>query len=521
MNENLIQLLKKEIEIKVGKKILTGKDCTQLAEKVYAETKQQISITTLKRFFEVVKSDFNFSKFTTEVLVQFIGYQSLNDFRKAYTDSKLDYSNENSWEIFKIKVKNITEKSLKSMKAKTQYKQENLIFRDFVQKKFEQFAKSDKTATLFTAPSGWGKTTLLIQLAEKYFRKENALNNDDILLLINGKIFFNLYAQNPENEFLNQFLDFKLLSSHAFYFFKNPEQRKGRIWVFIDDVDDIFFDTESYHHFLENLMRMIMAHNYGWFKFVITCRPENLNVFSYLADKYPLIENLWFDLNFKKTDNYQNSVNVPLLSRQEINQILKINDISYEYSNFHGQSTTSTELVNQPDFLSLYMHEIKHSGNLSTIVLLSNFLQARIYSSPYKNEKLKIINRFIELCNRGKEIDFVRKDQLLSKADTANAYRELLSFGILYEYTSPNEYMEETTWVRFGNSIIFNFFLMEKWFTGREMNIELYNAIRKYYKDNIPLQKNMVKLFFGFLAYQNKHELIKKLRLVSALGQAE
>ncbi len=521
MNENLLQLIKKEIEIKVGKKILTGKDCTQLSDIIYNDTKLKISVTTLKRFFGVIKSDFNFSKFTIESLVQYIGYQSLDDFRELYNEAKKDSPSENSWELLKNRVNIITEKSLKSMKLHTGYEADKNIFREFAKEKFEHFTDSDKTATLFSSPAGFGKTTLLIQIVENYFTNKYAEYKDDIIILIDGKLFLNLYAHNPENDFLSQFLHFKLLSSWAFYFFKNPEQRKGRIWVFIDDVDDIFFDTESYLLLLENLMRMIMAFNYGWYKVVLTCRPENLDFFNHLADKYPQIQDVWFESNFNNMNENQNPINIPILSEQEINHILKMNEIKYDYSYFYDKNSEIAELINQPRFLSLFIAEYKQSGNLSVIVLLMNFLQKWFFSSPYKNEKLKIINRFIELCNRGKYTDSVKKDELLAKSQTPGAYRELLSLGILYENFHPNELLNENTWVRFGNFIIFDFFLLEKWRQGREMNIELYNLIRRYYKENVPLQKNMVKLFFSFLEYQNKHELIKKLRLVSALGRVE
>lgn len=520
MDKELINLLKNEIEIKSGNKIVRGKDCSILSGKIYEETGQRISTSTLKRFFGIVTSDFSASKYTLELLTQFVGYSGVEDFTSSFSESGTVAPIENSWATLKKRVQTINDKSLQSMKQRTNYEPDKLLMRDFATEKFGDFLISDKSALLFSAPYGLGKTTTLIQLAEHFFINDGQKQNDDILIVIDGKIFFNLYSHYPNIELLEHYLNFKLLSSRAYYFFKNPEQRKGRICVFIDDIDDIFNNPVQYYSFVENLMRMIMAFSYDWYKIVITCRPENLGVFDDLTSQNQLFESCWFEPDFKKMNSFDGSVNIPLLSGMEINQILKKHEIPYDFKYLNDKNSELAEMICEPHFLSLFVKEFKRTGDISEFNFISNYLQNNIYSPPFKEEKQKITDRFIVLCNRGKETDSVKKVELLSKSGTSGAYRDLLSLGVFQEFVKSDNLLTNNTLVKFRNRLIFEFLLMEKWCQGREMNIELFNAIRNYYKENVSLKNNMIQLFFKFLLHYNKTEVLKKLRLISAFNRA-
>ena len=91
----------------------------------------------------------------------------------------------------------------------------------FSDKAFNAFLNTDKTATMFIAHSGYGKSTLLIQLLEKHFLNNDAEYKNDIVILIDGGIFFNLYSKNSNLNMLSQLLEYKIASSLNFYFQKN------------------------------------------------------------------------------------------------------------------------------------------------------------------------------------------------------------------------------------------------------------------------------------------------------------
>ena len=227
MNEDIFNLVRRDIENKIGKKILYNKDCVQIVKQIHNDTRRQISSSTIKRFFGIIKSHFNPSKYTLETLVVFLGYKNWNDYLNSYDESKYYRPNGNTWDFLKNRIQLVTKHSLDSLKQKTKYTSEKSILRSFAQEKFKKFEQSDKIATMFVAPEGYGKTTLLIQLVEKYFMNDNAMFSNDIMALIDGGIFFNLYARNSNIELLNQLLEFKISSGLGHFFLNNPEQMVG------------------------------------------------------------------------------------------------------------------------------------------------------------------------------------------------------------------------------------------------------------------------------------------------------
>ena len=221
MNDDIYILLKQEIQNKIGQKILFGKDCVQLSKQIGAETHRQISSSTIKRFFGIIKSAFNPSKYTLETFVVFLGYPDWKTYLKAYDESKGFMSN--TWDSLKSHAQIVTEISLSSLKEKTAYEPEKNILRLFADTAFNAFLNSDKTATMFIAPRGYGKSTLLIQLLEEYFLNKNAKFKNDIVILIDGEIFFNLYSKHSNLNMLSQLLEYKIASSLNFYFRKNED----------------------------------------------------------------------------------------------------------------------------------------------------------------------------------------------------------------------------------------------------------------------------------------------------------
>ena len=127
MNDDIYILLKQEIQNKIGQKILFGKDCVQLSKQIGAETHRQISSSTIKRFFGIIKSAFNPSKYTLETFVVFLGYPDWKTYLKAYDESKGFMSN--TWDSLKSHAQIFTEISLSSLKEKTAYEPEKNILR--------------------------------------------------------------------------------------------------------------------------------------------------------------------------------------------------------------------------------------------------------------------------------------------------------------------------------------------------------------------------------------------------------
>ncbi len=509
MDRKIIDLLKKDVQDKFGKNILHGRDCATLSKQIYNDTQRQISSSTVKRFFGIVKSRFYPSKYTLETFVLFLGFKGWDDYLGHFDDTKNPNLSSEAWENLQNRAALINEHSLTSLKQKTGYFIKTTVFRPFLKEWLEVFLESKKTASLFVAPDGYGKSTLLIQLVEHLLSKEDDFKND-LVFLIDGGIFFNLYSKHSNNELLHQILDFKINTSFAFYFHSNPKKRKGRVWLIIDSVDEIFFDKERYHHLIENLMRLVMSNDNGWYKVLFTCRPENMDIFTYIFNKTPLLEENWFGVQFHN-NNMAETINVPGFTTEEIELVLKNTDFEYDFGYLEQHFSDILDNLSNPYFLSLFLDEFKKNKKISELNLLENFLHGKLHSSPYRDEKLKIINSFVELCSRGKETYSVRKDLLLTKANHDFAYRRLISNGIFYEYVLPLGPPDRNTFVKFKQNMLFEYFLFTTWISGEAPEVDTILQIKDYYKNNIQLQCSLLKLITRDLLQNNRRDTIEQL----------
>jgi len=511
MNKDIYKLLIKDIQTKIGKEIRYGKDCKKLSEQIEKETGRQISDSTLKRFFGIINSPFKPSKYTLETFVSFLGFDDWYYYINTYDHSKHKSGNSSSWNYLKKRMMMVTEHSLLSLKQKTSYDTEEIITRPFVCDRLEAFMESPKSAAMFVAPDGYGKSTAAIQIVENYFHKEDSPFNDDIVFLIDGGIFFNLYSKNPNIELLSQLLEFKINSSLGHYFQQNPEERKGRILMIIDNVDEIFYDKERYHKFVENLMRLIMGNDNGWYKTLLTCRPENLDAFSYQIKKNPYLKEIWYDINFE-SNNLNDNINIPLFSENEINELFKKQRLEYNCSDLKKKNEYVSDIIRYPHLLKLFVNQFRQSHEISEIAILHNYINERVYSSPYSEEKVTLVDTMLDLCNLGKETNAIKKDSLFTLSKSSKlAYNDLLSYGIIYEYTVPNGLLGNSTFVKFNHSLIFEYLLMVKWSRDRPMDVNLFYALKEYYNHNIYLQCTLLTLFVRMLKHEKKTEVLEQL----------
>ncbi len=511
MNNDIYGLLIKDIETKIGNQIRYGRDCKNLSEQIEKETGRHISDSTIKRFFGIVKSPFQTSKFTLETFVSFLGFDDWYDYLNTYDQSKHKSGNSGSWNYLKKRMMTVTNHSLRSLKEKSFIGTEKIISRAWVYDKLEAFMESSKAVTMFVAPDGYGKSTSIIQIVENYFQKDDARYFDDIVFLIDGGIFFNLYSKNSNIDLLSQVLEFKINSSQGYYFEQNPEERKGRILVIIDNVDEIFFNKDRYHQLVENLMRLIMGNDNGWYKTLLTCRPENLDAFAYQIQKNPYLKKIWCDMDFESKD-FNDYINIPLFSKEEINELLKEHGLDYDCDFLEKKNKNVLEIIRYPYMFNLFVNEYHKTNEISEIILLHSFINERIYSPPYSEEKITLVDTMLELIEFGKETSSIKKDSVFTATKSSKlAYKMLISYRIIYEYTVPNGLLGNTTYIKFNHSQIFEYLLLVKWAKNRPMNVNLFYALKEYYTDNIQLQCTLLTLFTKMLKHEKKTEIIKQL----------
>ena len=77
---NMEQILREMIERMLGRKMVVPRDFAWLSEKVLERTQQRVSASTLRRFWGYVSEGVSASKFTKNVLANFLGYADFEEF---------------------------------------------------------------------------------------------------------------------------------------------------------------------------------------------------------------------------------------------------------------------------------------------------------------------------------------------------------------------------------------------------------------------------------------------------------
>lgn len=94
----LSEIVKKLVEEKTGQEIRYPRDCTMLAEKIFAQCNCRISASTLRRLFGFDKSKNAPRDYTLDVIAEYIGYPSWNAVLKSLNVTN-DHTNKEITEI--------------------------------------------------------------------------------------------------------------------------------------------------------------------------------------------------------------------------------------------------------------------------------------------------------------------------------------------------------------------------------------------------------------------------------------
>ena len=508
---DIYKLLRNSIQSQINKSEMYGSDCTILSQMIFEKTLRRISSSTIKRFFGLIKCNYKPSKYTLDTFAEFIGYRNWNDFKTCNDDKLITDSTEVSWNILNNRTSRITLRSLSSLKQKTNYKKDEFIFRQQGRKRFEEFEADTLPATLFIAPDGYGKSTILIQLMEEYFLQEDKRYQHDIVCLIDGEIFFDLYFKSGNVDILNDLIEFDINTKQNIFFQKYNELAEGRFWLIIDDFDDVFHKRSDYIQLVENLTHILMMNEGDWFKVILTCRPENIDTFNCVLHKRPFLKSLWFDVDFAH-ENYIDAINISRLNTTEINALFKLHQIKSLWTDIFSQFDDILGIVSKPYLYSVFIDELKRCKNISEINLLNQLIKAEILSPPLLNEKLSLIEHYVSLCERGQECFWVEKNQLLSETNIAPAYNQLISSGILYEIFKPTNTIDLRIMVNFTQKTILEYIIFFCWLEKNEFTIHLFFEILDYYKSNQIMQHRMMSFFVKTAMHKGDLVIIKRIK---------
>jgi hypothetical protein len=92
MKNDLLPALRKELENNFGRKVLSSRDCLQMVDDIYQKTGYTINTNTLRRFFGLIKTDYNASPSTLAILIKYCGFNSIDELQKISSTANNDTS---------------------------------------------------------------------------------------------------------------------------------------------------------------------------------------------------------------------------------------------------------------------------------------------------------------------------------------------------------------------------------------------------------------------------------------------
>ncbi len=448
-----------------------SKDCETLSHAIFNRTNCSISPTTLKRLYGFAKVKDKPSKFTLNTLSTYCGYADWTDFITNSVNKNASKKKPLSkWDELKTNSKTTSNYTLDALKSNSGLAYNQTIKRKFVYSFIDEFLESKALATCLIANGGMGKSISIAQVVDDYWLSTSPKHKDDIVWFISGTNLRALFAKQLDLDswFLELFSLTKGLD-YRNYFTNNPKERKGRILLIIDALDELVIKSDNLDDLFRKLIELIGSNtDTPWFKVILTTRTSTFERLIHIIKDYPGITKHFYGVNF---DNLIGSPsNVPLLNDEEILQIIGIINSTPEFVSstidFASLNPSLRLQIAHPYYLQLFIQSfIDKTNNIhSHHDILNEFMAHRIYKGKYGFEKTEIFNALLVNTDYGRKATTTKKSEI---ADLVNqysrAYKELLSFGILKESYIPNKFKVYQTFVKFGHDTLFEFLIAKHW----------------------------------------------------------
>ncbi|HPJ46877.1 MAG TPA: hypothetical protein PL017_12330 [Tenuifilaceae bacterium] len=505
----MISRLKKSIELKFGKKVLYQKDCKELSISVLRETGEQISSSTLRRFFGFLSTNSQPARVTLDILSAYCGFNSWENYRQANQESECNHlSSIDFWQSAKEKAKNHSVNYCEQVKRATPIGYNCTATRNFSTDRFNFFLNSDFFAMPVIAPGGFGKSTLLVNWYESILKSQN--HSNDIFLIIPAiTIEVGMGRGRSFEDLLNSFLN---PESPAFPFDSNSQQVPGKFLLIIDALDEVTLLGYKTERLFSSLYNFIAKHSSkGWLKLVIASRfPAWESFFTLNA-----IPNKWCFA--QKSLFSSEGANIPPLNEEEIQQVLDntINNLLEERLLVEEFSYDLIQIVSYPYFLQIFIEIFnpnlpeKVTGRLD---LLNHFIKNKVIQGSCSDEKLDIIRKIVEISVNNNTLAGIKKNDLKEcypihlklSGNYYTAYNELLSFGVIHEETVEKFPGVFTKFVTLPQGQLFDLFIVQKYvINAGAITFELFERIQNDF-DSSPLLPSLIATLFE-MAYKQQN----------------
>ena len=352
--------LKKLVLTGGGFKNISPSDCKALSNLIYKKTNQQLSETTLKRVYGFAYSKFKPSLFTLDAMAKFCDYNGWADFceNDVPEKTKSDQTKDVCWHNIKHNADKISSFTLQALKNRSGIPYNQTIKRKFIDDHFDAFLKDDYTATLITAPAGYGKTIALCHWVEEHMALNVLGVNDDIILFFSSNALINVFISGKDiNEWLLSLLGYNVGDDFS-TLLDTKQSHTGNFYLIIDGLDEHMFRNDQFHLLLNQILDVFSFHQFNnTFKLILTMRSATwINHRHEIED----FKNKWFRGYMAGDDE---AINVPLFNLQEIKELCT--NINPSINSFIG--IEAADNFNHPLYFQFYYRQHKEDFSLNNL----------------------------------------------------------------------------------------------------------------------------------------------------------
>lgn len=512
-----IEILKTCVENIFGQKVCYAKDCALLSNLIEEKNGAKVSETTLKRFFNLVNSNFNPSKFTLNSLSNYIGYKDYQDFLNHKTNEKFLEQSRKAWDEIKQKAKQISINNYNSITNRMGIPSQKTITRKFAVEKIDYFLNSNYTTTALIAPGGYGKSTIISNIVYDFFLCETPKYPNDIAWFLDCGVLENMV--NDDFNIENFILQILGVNSGDFeeFFQDNISEPKGKIILIFDGLNEVSKNEINAQCIVNKLLKVIAQnHENKFFKIILTIRPSLWNYISRQINIYSLQKEWWYNVEFSTDQQVVN--NIEPLKLNEIEEILYKNSVYSVNLMANLMNDTICQIIRIPYFLQLYISLCKTGATIiSDVDLLSEFINRNITNTNNGIEKIKLINFLLYSTNYGCDLEMIEKSRLKNFINEFSVeYQELISDGILYEQKVEDKYFESKIYIKFTHQILFEFLLATYWLKEFGFSDLLFSEVSNFYNEYPNLKTQIVIWLIKYSFKENKQNTLKNVfRLIN------
>ncbi len=476
----ILQELKRLILVKTEIKVISPSDCRLISMSIQKETKKNISETTIKRLFGFAEIKHQFSKFTINAFIEYVGYQE--NISPLLENSKAE---DDELSLLKANAQTITSHTLQSIRNRCSVPYRMTIPRKFANHDYIFFRPSKYSFTAFISQPGYGRSILLSHLVQEMFIDETAPYKKDRTVFFSAD---SLFSKEQQEISLEDKVKAKIGLSPGTdlnSFFNEQFKKFGiKLNIIIDGFSDLVINKTSKLKIFDNIIHLISSiGENNSIKLILSMRSAKWIEFYDTFKPIAYLKNKWFAGSYL-VDNS----NVPQLTEIEVEQIFnKISPI--DFSKISESLKSHLKFPFQIQWYYRLREEYPNFESYTNIIhyeIIARFIKEKIYNSTYATEKALFCQKIVHLTNYGRRGYAVSKVDLFKQIPVfQNAYDELLADGILMEEVQMNVNFSPES-VRFIQPHIYEYFLFIELYElfNHQMDSRFFELINDEYLGN-------------------------------------